>query len=86
VDLLARLPAPERWTYHEPHANLYGRPDAMLASPALAALCPEARPRLVRTGLGRESARHAGPRLPGVGHHRPHASDHAALVITFPGL
>ena len=27
-----------------------------------------------------------GDRLPGVGYHRPHASDHAAIAIDFDGL
>jgi len=40
----------------------------------------------VREGLGRESARYRGPRLAGVGTHRPHASDHAALAIDLEGL
>jgi hypothetical protein len=41
---------------------------------------------MLRAGLAREVARFAGPRLAGVGRHRPHASDHAALAISFPGL
>jgi hypothetical protein len=40
----------------------------------------------LRAGLGHEAARHEGPRLEGTGWHRPHASDHAALVVEFPGL
>jgi endonuclease/exonuclease/phosphatase family metal-dependent hydrolase len=86
VDLLARLPAPARWSYHQPGDRVYSRPDAMLASPALARDFPDATPRFLREGMGRETARHAGPRAAGVGRHRPHASDHAALAIEFPGL
>lgn len=85
-DLLDRLPAAQRWSYHLPEAGIYSRPDGMLASPALARRWPQARPRLHREGLSLEAARHRGPRLPGVGPHRPHASDHAALVLSLPGL
>ena len=84
VDLLDRLPEPERWTYATPGGALHARPDAMLASAALARRWPAARPRVLRAGLGREAGA-AGPALPGTGWHRPHASDHAALVIDLPG-
>ena len=86
VDLMARLPKEARWSYHGAPENLYSAPDVLLASPALAARFPEACPRLIRSGLGYEAERHAGPRLDTVGRHRPHASDHAAVEITFPGL
>lgn len=85
VDLVARMPEAERWTWAGP-GGIYARPDAMLASPALAARFPDARPVALREGLGFEAARHAGPRLPDVGAHRPHASDHALLVVSFAGL
>jgi len=86
VDLLTRLPEGQRWSFFEPHARRYSRPDALLASPALARDWAAAMPRVLRLGLGHEAARYPGPRLPGVGAHRPHASDHAALVVDFPGL
>lgn len=86
VDLFARLPAADRWTYRDPGSGRYARPDVMLASPALARDWPAACPELLREGLGREVARHAGPRLAAVGRHRPHASDHAAVAIDFRGL
>lgn len=86
VDLLERVPAEARWSYHLPEAGLYSRPDGLLASPALAVRFPDACPRILREGLGAEAARYPGPRLPGVGPHRPRASDHAALVIDLPGL
>jgi endonuclease/exonuclease/phosphatase family metal-dependent hydrolase len=86
VDLLERLPADARWSYHLAEAGLYSRPDGMLASPALARRFPEARPEVLREGLAAAAGGGAGPRLPGVGAARPHASDHAALVIAFPGL
>ena len=85
VDLMARLPAAARWSFHDPQTG-YAQLDGMRASPALARRWPHARPELVRAGLGREVSAFAGPRLAGVGRHRPHASDHAALVIDFPGL
>lgn len=84
VDLLHRLPADERWSWHAPSGEDYGCPDVMLASPALAARWPDAIPQIIRSGLAREAARHGGPRLPGVGAHRPRASDHAVLVIDLP--
>lgn len=73
VDLLARVPEEDRWSYRSPDGDRRSRPDAMLASPALAERFPNAIPRILRGGLAR-SAR------------RPHASDHAALAIDLPGL
>ncbi|WP_116133145.1 endonuclease/exonuclease/phosphatase family protein [Tropicimonas sp. IMCC34043] len=86
VDLLERRPKGQRWSYRDPLGGNYSRPDALLASPALAAAFPGAMPRVVREGLGEEVAAYPGPRLHGVGRHRPHASDHAALAIAFDGL
>lgn len=86
VDLVARMEVGERWTWVTPDGIEYARPDAMLASPALAARFPAAVPIALREGLAREVVRYAGPRLEGVGAHRPHASDHAALAIDLPGL
>jgi endonuclease/exonuclease/phosphatase family metal-dependent hydrolase len=86
IDLMLRLPEKERWTYHDPHSGLYHCPDALLASPALARRWPDAEPFVVRMGLGGETSRFHGPRLGGVGAHRPHASDHAAVAVDLPGL
>lgn len=86
VDLLERLPRAERWSYHLAEERLYSRPDALLASPALARRWPDAVPAILREGMGAEATRVRGGRLPGVGRHRPHASDHAALVVAFDGL
>ena len=85
-DLVQRIPAERRWSYHFEDSGIYSRPDAMLASPALAQAWPDARPDYLREGLGQDAGRYSGKRLPGVGFHRPHASDHAALVIEFEGL
>jgi hypothetical protein len=84
VDLTLRMPQDERWTLHDPGTGRRFMPDAFLASPALAARWPEAVPDVLREGLSREAG--PGRRLREVGDHRPHASDHAALVIDFPGL
>ncbi|MCC6303697.1 MAG: endonuclease/exonuclease/phosphatase family protein [Rhodobacteraceae bacterium] len=89
VDLLGRLPRRERWTFHlagEEGEGGYGCPDGLLASPALARRYPAAVPEVLRMGLARAARRHAGPRLAGVGEERPHASDHAGVAISFPGL
>jgi endonuclease/exonuclease/phosphatase family metal-dependent hydrolase len=86
IDLTERMPVSERWSYHDLQSGRYSLPDALLASPALARDWPDARPFAVREGLGHEAARYAGPHLPGVGGHRPHASDHAALAVEFAGL
>ncbi|MCR8547207.1 endonuclease/exonuclease/phosphatase family protein [Salipiger sp. P9] len=86
VDLGLRLPEAGRWTYYEPHVGAHHRPDALIASPALAERFPRAVPRVLHRGLGHEAGPGQGTRLPGVGHHRPHASDHAALMLDLPGL
>lgn len=86
VDLSLRMAAAERWTFHEPDTGRRSLPDALLASPALAAGWPGAVPWVVREGLSREVGARAARRLPEVGDHRPHASDHAALAVAFPGL
>lgn len=80
VDLCARMPADERWTYFQPWTGGYSCPDRLFASPALAERC-EGAPTILKSGLGRAARAHAGPRLDGVGETRPHASDHALLMI-----
>lgn len=81
VDLMTHLPEPDRWTYYDYHSGHYSQPDALLASPALAARWPDAVPKVLRAGLAHEATRHRGAHLAGVGRHRPHASDHAALLL-----
>jgi endonuclease/exonuclease/phosphatase family metal-dependent hydrolase len=83
-DLTLRMPPDDRWTLHDPATGRRFLPDAFLASPALATRWPGAVPEVIREGLSREAG--PGRRLRDVGDHRPHASDHAALVIDFPGL
>lgn len=80
-NLADRLPPEDRWSWHQPQADLYAAPDKLLASPALAAANPSARPAILREGLSYETTRYTGPRLPGTGRHRPHASDHALISI-----
>lgn len=92
VDLVARMPATERWTWALPGgktpagSDLLSRPDGLLASPALARRWPNAVPKAYRSGLGRDIAAYAGARFAAVGAHRPRASDHALLAIDLPGL
>lgn len=86
IDLMERMPVRSRWTYYDPHSQTYHCPDRLLASPALANRWPHAVPRVVRRGLGKETSLVHRPRLAGVGRHRPHASDHAAVTIEFPGM
>ena len=86
TDLLDRVPQQDRWSWHNPIEHLYGHPDAMLASPALARRWPDAVPRIIRSGMGLETHRNTGPHLSQVGHHRPHASDHAAVVVDLEGI
>lgn len=86
VDLVKRMPETERWTYFDAGEGRYACPDAMLASSALAQRWPDAVPKAVRAGLDRTATRAREGRLPDVGGHRPHASDHVALVVEFEGL
>ncbi len=86
VDLLARMPRSERWTFYNVQDDHYACPDAVLASPTLAQRCPDAVPRVLRAGLDRAAHRAMETRLADVGAHRPHASDHAAIVVDLFGL
>lgn len=81
VNLLDRLPEPDRWSWFQPDDEVYSAPDKLLASQALAAQNPGAVPRIFRQGLGFEATRYSGPHLPGTGQHRPHASDHALIAV-----
>jgi endonuclease/exonuclease/phosphatase family metal-dependent hydrolase len=83
-DLARRIRAEDQWTLHDPTSGGRFLPDGLLASPALAARWPDAVPEVLREGLSRAAG--PGPRLAQVGEHRPHASDHAALVVDLPGL
>ncbi|MEE4121243.1 MAG: endonuclease/exonuclease/phosphatase family protein [Paracoccaceae bacterium] len=86
VDLMARLPPGEDWTFRTPDGAARGRPDAILLSPALARRFPDAVPRIFRAGMDPDAAARAGPRFRAVGAPRPHASDHAAVWVDLDGL
>lgn len=86
VDLLARMPEDERWTFYNAQDGHYAGPDALLGSHALAQRWPDAIPQALRAGLDREAIRSNEARLPDVGSHRPHASDHAAIVLELDDL
>lgn len=86
VDLLTRMPKSERWTFYDAQDEQYACPDGLLASPTLAARWPDAVPKAVRTGLDRNAIRAGEERLADTGLHRPHASDHTALVLDLDGL
>ncbi|MFC6636902.1 endonuclease/exonuclease/phosphatase family protein [Sulfitobacter sediminilitoris] len=60
VDLMMRIPEADRWTYYDPHSDLYHCPDAMLASPALAEEYPTSKPKVICRGLGTEASRFKG--------------------------
>ena len=83
-DLTQRMPEAERWTWWR-DGGIQGCPDAMIASPALAARWPDAVPRALRLGMARDAGG-ANARLADVGDQRPRASDHAALVLDLPGV
>lgn len=84
VDLMARVPEGEDWTFRMPDTGERLRPDAMLASPRLARLAGSVVPGVERRGMDRAVARGAGFPLSEVGSPRPHASDHAAIWIDLP--
>ena len=60
VDLMARIPSEDRWTYYDPHTDTYHCPDKLLASPALAHMWQNAEPSIVRKGLGSETTLYRG--------------------------
>ncbi|MGP6086208.1 endonuclease/exonuclease/phosphatase family protein [Antarctobacter jejuensis] len=85
-NLMLRLPEAEHWTYFQPDTGRCDTPDGLIASKALAEKSTGRRPEVLRMGLGYESARSSATRLSGTGVHRPHASDHAAVVMDLEGL
>jgi hypothetical protein len=84
IDLLARMPERDAWTYVMPDTGRRLRPDGMVASPALADRASDATPNIERRGM--DSALSDDPDRPfsQVGSPRPHASDHAAVWIDLP--
>ena len=86
VDLVARMPQAERWTFFDAESGNYSCPDALLAAPAVARRWRDAVPQALRSGMDRAALRGGAQRMVDVGLHRPHASDHAALVLELAGL
>jgi endonuclease/exonuclease/phosphatase family metal-dependent hydrolase len=84
VDLMARRPRRDDWTYAMPGGGARLRLDAMLASPALARLAGDAVPGIERRGMESAAGGGAGWPLSEVASPRPHASDHAAIWIDLP--
>jgi hypothetical protein len=79
VDLGARETTGGAWTYFNAIYQSYARPDRILASQMAAKHCRGFEVR--REGMSLAAGADAGPRLPGVGHARPRASDHALLAV-----
>ena len=84
VDLMNRVREGDDWTYVMPDSGARLRPDAMLASPALANLTGQTPPKIERGGMARGTAHGSGGSASMVGAMRPHASDHAAIWIDLP--
>ena len=89
VDLIERLPPPERWTHYYPEERELSPLDHLFVSPALARANPHVRPTVVRAGLPYrvplDRIRPPLPpveRYPRVGFDRPKASDHCPLAVT----
>lgn len=84
IDLMARMPEGETWTYVMPDTGEHLRPDGMLASPALADRANHAVPGIERHGMDSTASHGAGYLCSEAGSPRPHASDHAAIWIDLP--
>lgn len=84
VDLGARIPAQEKWTYYHPEAQAYSCPDRIFLSHALANVMSTARPSILRQGISRCASAYVGDRYHEVGEVRPHASDHALMYVDLP--
>ena len=76
VDLADRRDPGENWTYEVPGTHQHTRPDRILVSPALAKAFPNARLKIIRSGMRKKSVSDA----------RPRASDHALIYADFPSL
>jgi len=82
VNLATRRQADDRWTTYFGEEDQYSQFDYILASPALAALNPNAVPDILRKGQAFRAHRYDGPRYPRIGHDRPKASDHCPVAVT----
>jgi endonuclease/exonuclease/phosphatase family metal-dependent hydrolase len=80
VNVLARLPEPERWTHYWAGGNEYHQLDYLLLSAGLAKANAGA-PFVMRRGLPWRAQQVTDERLDGVGENEPKASDHAPLYM-----
>jgi len=79
-NVVARLPAGQRWTHHYARADEVHQLDYILPSKSIADSNPDSLPFIERRGLPRRASQ-AGPnRFRGVGADRPKASDHCPVV------
>lgn len=85
-NLMLRLPRNDQWSYFQSQEKYRDTPDGLIASPLLAGQLRGIAPRVLRIGMGHEAGALGAARLKGTGYHRPHASDHAAVVLDLPGL
>lgn len=79
-DMLARLPAEDRWTHYWAGGDEYRQIDYVLVSPEVNAKTVDTDVRVVRGGSPFRAVKYDGPRFPRVGYDRPKASDHCPLV------
>ena len=79
-DVIARLPADERWTHYWARRSEYRQLDYILLSRSLAQASP-ADPRIIRQGLPKRARRYTGPRFRRVGENAPKASDHCPVTM-----
>ncbi len=78
--VVERLPADDQWTHYWVGGDAYKQLDHLLLSTSLAAASP-ARPEIMRKGQPKRASKYTGPRLDGIGHDRPKASDHCPVVM-----
>lgn len=80
VDLLARRPADDRWTYFFDRGKLTHQLDYVIVSEAVAAANAGAVPQIVRKGISTKAVAYAGPRFPEVTA-KTVASDHCPIFV-----
>lgn len=84
VDLIKKsiTQVEDRWTHYYGTEDNYHQLDYLLASPALAAKNPNAKPMIIRNGQPYRAERYQGARWPRVGYDRPKASDHCPVLVS----
>lgn len=80
-NVVARLPEEDRWTHYWDDGDEYRQLDYLLPSASLARAAPQALPEIFRKGTPLRATRYKGPRFPGVGQHKPKASDHCPVIF-----